>query len=229
MSPMKFTVFILCFSLYLTLPSYAQKQKQLRYNNQQVVCVDDVENIGYLNFFTWSAKQILDALAQGEMLKEREWKAIETNPELVLHIKKAADLGLEISQSLCPEDPKIQSNGVYGSDDEVDAARHFVMSAFLAFKVGKEKARRFMATHEDNEYQNSNMMDYYNNELGFNFGASLVEKYKKMEISGSTKYFVDDIKAEILRRHKLPRGNKTDFMVLKSGPSTCANTKYPNF
>lgn len=231
--PMKVSVLILClcYTLLQPLQSYAQnKQKQLKYNNQQVVCVDDVENIGHLNFFTWSAKQILDALAQSEFLKEREWKAIESNPELVLHIKKAADLGLEISKAVCPFDPKSHSNGVYESDDEVDAARHFVMSAYLSFKVGKEKARRFMASHEDNEYANANMMDYYNNELGFNFGESLVKKYEKLELRGSnTKYFIDDIKAEILRRHQLPKGNNTDFMVLTSGPSTCAQKKYPNF
>jgi len=147
-----------------------------------------------------------------------------------LHIKKAADLGLQISESLCPPDPNSHATGVYSSDDEVDAARHFIMSSYLAFKVGKEKARKFMATHEDAEYANSNMMDYYNNELGFNFGESLVKKYQKLGISGgSTKYFIDDIKAEILRRHQLPKGNSTDFIVLASGPSTCSKTKYPNF
>lgn len=223
-------IFLILVTIFLSKASFAQKQRELKYNNQTVVCVEDVENIGYLNFFTWSAKQILDALAQGEFLKEREWKTIEGNPELVLHIKKAADLGLKISESLCPPDPNSRATGVYSSDDEVDAARHFIMSSYLAFKVGKDKARKFMSSHEDAEYANSNMMDYYNNELGFNFGASLVQKYEKLGMgSGSTKYFIEDIKAEILRRHKLPRGNTTDFMVLASGPSVCSQSKYPNF
>lgn len=225
----KITLLLLIFTL-LPLTALAQKQKQIRYSNNTVVCVDELDNIGHLTFFTWSAKQILDALAQGEFLKEKEWKTIEMNPELALHIKKAADLGLQLSESLCPHNPKSQSNGVYGSDDEVDAARHFIMSAYLSFKVGKEKARKFMAAHEDSQYENANLMDYYNNEQGFNFGQSLVKKYEELKIrGGGTKYFIDDIKAEITKRHSLNRGNASDFIVLTSGPSVCAQKKYPNF
>lgn len=223
----------------IPLKSFAQKQRQIRYSNNTVVCVEELDNIGHLNFFTWSAKQILDALAQGELLKEKEWKTIEQNPELALHIKKAADLGLQLSESLCPINNKSQSNGVYGSDDEVDAARHFIMSAYLSLKVGKEKAKKFMAAHEDSQYENSNLMDYYNNEQGFNFGQTLAKKYRELKldlprpmrggVSRNTDFIIDDLKAEIFRRHRAGRGTATDFMVLTSGPSTCAQTKYPNF
>lgn len=217
------------------MKTYAQKQREIRYSNNEVVCVDELENIGHLNFFTWSAKQILDGLARSEFLKEKEWKAIEMNPELALHIKAAADLGIQISESLCPINPKSQSYGSYGNDDEVDAARHFIMSAYLSFKVGKKKAKSFMAAHEDSEYEKTNLMDYYNNEQGFNFGESLIKKYDELKIHDArnrpvrTKYFIEDIKAEIVRRHRVNRGTSTDFMVLTSGPSVCAQTKYPNF
>lgn len=233
------SLLFLISTLLLPLKSYAQKQRQIRYSNNTVVCVDELENIGHLNFFTWSAKQILDALARTEFLKEKEWKAIEMNPELALHIKTAADLGMKISESLCPLNTKSQSYGTYGSDDEVDAARHFIMSAYLSFKVGKVKARKFMAAHEDSQYENANLMDYYNNEQGFNFGQALVKKYEDLKlnsprtkygsVSRNTDFFIDDVKAEILKRHLSIKGNSTDFIVLTSGPSVCAQTKYPNF
>lgn len=223
----------------LPLPSGAQRQRKIQYTNDTVVCVDTLEDIGHLNFFTWSAKQILDALAQGEFLKEKEWKVIEMNPELVLHIKTAADLGLKISESLCPGDTKSQSHGTYGYDDEVDAARHFIMSAYLSLKVGEEKARSFMAAHEDSQYDKTNLMDYYNNQQGFYFGQTLAKKYKDFQLDGprtkygtvsrSTDFFITDIKAEILRRHRLKKGNASDLIVLTSGPSVCAQAKYPNF
>lgn len=224
------SILLLSSILLLPLNSFAQKQREIRYSNNTVVCIEELENIGHLNFFTWSAKQILDALARSEFLKEKEWKAIEKNPELVLHLKKAADLGLKLSESLCPVNPKSTASGVYGSDDEVDAARHFIMSAYLSLKVGKDKAKKFMVAHEDSSYENANLMDYYNNELGFNFGQSLARKYEKLEIRGNTtKYFIDDIKAEITRRQNMKRGDKSDFIVIASGPSVCAKTKYPNF
>ena len=224
----KYAILVI-YSLLFSAP-YAHSERYLKYSNDTTICVEELENIGHLNFFTWSGKQILDFLARSEMLKEKEWKAIEMNPELVLHIKTAADLGLEISEGLCPLDPTSHSTGVYSSDDEVDAICHFVMSAYLAFKVGKEEARTFMAAHEDSEFESTNMMDYYNNELGFNFGESLVKKYKNLRIwDRPTKYFIEDIKLEIQKRHQLKRGNPVDFIVLKSGPSVCAQTKYPNF
>lgn len=185
--------------------------------------------MGHLNFFTWSVKEVLDFLAKDELMKEKEWKVIESNPELAMHIKSAADLGLKISESFCPYDPKASSDGVYGSDDEVDSIRHFVMSAYLSFQLGKEKARKFMSAHENSEYENANMMDYYNNELGFNFGESLIEKYKKMGLRRSAAFFIEDVKREIKKKHELARGDHLDFMVIKSGPSTCAKKKYPNF
>lgn len=204
-------------------------ERQIKYKNGKVICVEEAYQMGHLNFFTWSVKEVLDFLAKDELLKEKEWKVIEENPELAVHLKTAADLGLEISEKFCPYDQTSVSDGVYGSDDEVDSIRHFVMSSYLSFKLGKEKARKFMSAHEDSQYENSNMMDYYNNELGFNFGESLTKKYQNLRLRPSIQYFIEDIKREIQAKHDLPRGNTLDFMVIKSGPSICAKRKYPNF
>lgn len=221
---MKFLV-LLILSIQL---SHGQ-ERYIKYKNGTVVCVDEAYQMGHLNFFTWSMKEILDFLAKDEFLKEKEWKVIEQNPELAMHLKTAADLGLKISEQFCPYDQKSTSDGVYGSDDEVDSIRHFVMSSYLSFQLGKAKARKFMSAHENSEYENSNMMDYYNNELGFNFGESLIKKYQSMGMRRSVQFFMEDVKLEIKRKHELPRGNTLDFMVIKSGPSTCAKRKYPNF
>lgn len=205
-------------------------QRTVTYNNETTICVDEVSDLGHLNFFTWSAKQILDALAGSEFLKEKEWKTVELNPRLVLYIKEAADLGLEISESFCPLDPNSTSNGTYGVNDEVDSIRHFVMSSYLSWKAGPDAARKFMAAHEDSLFANDNMMDYYNNDLGFQFGEAQRRKYaNRSMMENNLPEFLSDLRSEIQRKHNLPRGNSQDFLILTSGPSTCAKRKYPNF
>ncbi len=195
-------------------------------------CIQETGQQEHLNFFTWSAKQILDALAQSELLKEKEWKTVELNPQLALHIKQAADHGLEISQSVCPFDRNSTSYNTYEVDDEADAVRHFVMSSYLAWRVGPQVARTYMAAHEDGLFKNDNMMDYYNNNLGFEFGEGFRRRLQNQSLSlvlNPLPTFMTEIKSEIQRKFTLPRGNKQDFLVLKSGPSTCARRKYPNF
>lgn len=216
--------------LILSFPNAGKSERVLEFNNDTKVCVEEVNQLGYLNFFTWSAKQILDKLAQSEFLKESEWKTIEMNPALAFNIKRAADLGLEISKSMCPFAKDSTSEGIYGADDEVDSIRHFVMSSYLAWKVGPEPARLFMAAHEDSRFERENMMDYYNNNLGFEFGERLRTTYRAGSIlENNQERFISDIKAEIRRKLTLPRGNKEDFLVVSRGPSTCARRKYPNF
>jgi hypothetical protein len=126
--------------LLLSFPQPGFTERVLEYDNDTTVCVEQVNQLGYLNFFTWSAKQILDGLAGSEFLKESEWKSVELNPRLALYIKEAADLGLELSQNICPYDPNSTSNNSYEVDDEVDAIRHFVMSSYLTWKAGPRAA-----------------------------------------------------------------------------------------
>lgn len=193
-------------------------------------CLEEVNQLGHLNFFTWSAKQILDKLAQSEFLKESEWRTIEMNPALAFNIKRAADLGLEISEGMCPFVQGSPSNGTYGVDDEVDSIRHFVMSAYLAWKVGPHPARMFMAAHEDSQFERDNIMDYYNNNLGFEFGERLRSSYRAGTlVEDNQARFINDVKNEVRRKFALPRGDDQDFLVLTSGPSPCARRKYPNF
>lgn len=212
-------------SFLLATPAWGNPPLTIELPNNSEVCVDDVTNLGHLNFFTWSAKQILDALAQGEFLREREWKTIEDHPQLALYIKDAADLGIDLSEELCPMDPG-GGSGIYGSDDEVDALRHFIMSAYLAWRVGPDPARSFMAAHEDALFENSNMMDYYNNDLGFRFGTEFRNRPLIQRTSGN---FRRRLTEEIQRKFSLHRGHREDFLVLATGPSRCAQRKYPNF
>ncbi len=218
----------LAIMLLLFFPQTGKSDPVL--DEETSACVEEVNQMGHLNFFTWSAKQILDALAGSEFLKEKEWKTVELNPRLALYIKEAADLGLEISEGLCPFDPTIMSNTSHAVDDEVDAIRHFVMSSYLAWKVGPQPARRFMAAHEDSLFENDNMMDYYNNNLGFEFGAGFRRRQESQSLLvNPLPTFLTEIRSEIRRKFELPRGDDLDFIVLKSGPSTCARRKYPNF
>lgn len=199
-------------------------------DRETTACVEEVNQMGHLNFFTWSAKQIVDALAGSEFLKEKEWKTVELNPRLALYIKEAADLGLELSEKVCPFDRSIPSNGTYSVDDEVDAVRHFVMSSYLAWKAGPQPARTFMAAHEDSLFANDNMMDYYNNNLGLEFGERFRRKQETQSlVLNPLPAFLTEIKAEIQRKFSLPRGSNQDFLILTSGPSPCARRKYPNF
>jgi hypothetical protein len=222
--------FFLTIVLLLSFPPSGFTERVLEFNNDAKVCVEEVNQLGYLNFFTWSAKQILDALAQNEFLKESEWKTVEMNPALAFNIKKAADLALEISEGMCPFVEGSTSNGTYGADDEVDSIRHFVMSSYLAWKVGPQPARLFMAAHEDSHFEKDNMMDYYNNNLGFQFGENLRKSYQAGSLlENNQDKFLADLKQEIRRKHNLPRGDAQDFVVLTSGPSSCARRKYPNF
>jgi hypothetical protein len=221
--------FILLLTFFLAIPSAGAREKTLTYHDTSI-CIQDVHDMGYLNFFTWSAKEILDALAGSEFLDEREWKTIQTNPKLTLFIKPAADLGLEISKSICPVDPDHKDRGIYEVDDEVDAVRHFVMSSYLTWKAGPLAARTFMAAHEDNMFASDNMMDYYNNNLGFEFGEKFRQKHLGDSFAtNSLPDFIAEIKKEIRRKHALEKGNPQDFLVLKTGPSVCARKKYPNF
>lgn len=198
-------------------------------DEQTADCIQENNQQSYLNFFTWSAKQILDGLAGSEFMKEKEWKTIELNPRLALYIKEAADLGLEISQNVCPLDPNRTSIGTYEVDDEVDAIRHFVMSSYLAWKVGPQPARRFMAAHEDSLFASDNVMDYYNNNLGFEFGDRFRRSEQNQMVMNPLPDFLREIRKEIQRKLTLPRGNSQDFVVLTTGPSICAKRKYPNF
>ena len=226
----KFKTTSLAIILFLIFPSSGYPERVIEYNNGASICVEEVNGLGHLNFFTWSAKQIVDALAGSEFLRDSEWRSVELNPRLAIYVKEAADLGLELSESICPLDPDSTSNGTHGVDDEVDAIRHFVMSSYLTWKAGPQAARTFMAAHEGSMFANDNMMDYYNNDLGFQFGEAQRRKYAGGSLLENTlPSFLADIRAEISRKHNLARGNRQDFLVLTSGPSTCARRKYPNF
>jgi hypothetical protein len=220
-------IFILIVFLSFPLSGAA---RTLSYHNDSTICIQDVQDIGYLGFFAWTSKQVVDALVGNEFMTEREWRTIEMNPRLALFIKEAADLGYEISKGMCPYAIDTTSTGTYEVDDEVDAVRHFVMSSYLAWKAGPQAARTFMASHEDNMFANDNMMDYYNNNLGFEFGESFRRRHQNDSlVSNPLPAFLSEIRAEIRRKHNLPRGNHQDFLVLTSGPSECARRKYPNF
>lgn len=222
---MNFFTILLC----LSLPLWGA-ERTVTYENDNTICIQDVQDIGYLGFFAWSGKQILDALAGNEFLTEREWRTIEMNPRLALFIKEAADLAQDISRQMCPFDPDSTSLAAYEVDDEVDAIRHFVMSSYLTWKAGPEAARYFMSSHEDHLFANDNLMDYYNNDLGFQFGERFRQRHQNDSlISNPLPTFIADIKAEVRRKHALPRGDHEDFIILKSGPSSCARRKYPNF
>lgn len=75
-------------------PSFGT-DKPVKINEETIICVYDTSQLDYLNFFTWVSKNVLDTLARAEFLKEAEWKIIEKNPELLVHLKQAAKFAIK--------------------------------------------------------------------------------------------------------------------------------------
>ena len=92
------------------IPSYG-RVKPVQVNEGTIICVYDTSELEYLNFFTWASKNVLDAVARSEFLKEAEWKIIEKNPELLVHLKQAAKFAIKFSQKLCPETKQTSFKG----------------------------------------------------------------------------------------------------------------------
>lgn len=133
MSTIKLLIFLLSFNLY------ASRDHQKSYSvNNDIICIEDLRFIGHLSFFTWSMKSVLAKLAGSEFLNEKEWKVTEQNPQLCVKLKSAADFAIKNSESFCKEDLTLLKDGVYGYADEVDAVRHFSMSAYLALTINEK-------------------------------------------------------------------------------------------
>lgn len=142
------------------------------------------------------------------------WKVIMQKPWSVVWIKKSAELSDLHSSTFCDvvDEPR-------HTRDEVDAVRHFMFSSLLASKLGPKFTRDFLTAHEQrtDTYNDENIMDLKNNDLGIHFSNKL-KRFSK----SSTK--LKKIKLEL--RSRIKNG---DLYVLNTERSKCANSeKFPN-
>lgn len=141
------------------------------------------------------------------------WKVILTKPWSLPWIKKSAELAGQHSQTFCDvvDEPR-------HTRDEVDAVRHFMLASLLGSKLGDKFTRDFLTAHEQrtDRYNDENIMDLKNNELGIIFSNQI----KKM----NTKDKLLKIKSEL--RSRITKG---ELFVLTTERSSCSNSlKFPN-
>ena len=148
----------------------------------------------------------------GDITKEM-WKVILTKPWSLPWIKKSANLADLHSQKFCDvvDEPR-------HTRDEVDAVRHFMLASLLASKLGANFTRKFLTAHEQrtDSYNDENIMDLKNNELGIKFSPQLKKLKDEMKLS--------KIESELILRIKAGK-----LFVLTTERSNCTNSdKFPN-
>lgn len=141
------------------------------------------------------------------------WKVILTKPWSMPWIKKSAELADQHSQMFCDviDEPR-------HTRDEVDAVRHFMLASLLGSKLGSKFTRDFLTAHEQrsDRYNDENIMDLKNNELGISFSNELKRMSKNEKIL--------KIKSEL--RLRITNG---ELFVLTTERSSCSNSlKFPN-
>ena len=120
------------------------------------------------------------------------------------------------------------------SRDEVDAIRHFIGASLLSANTDPIYARRLLTAHERrrDEFDEENIMDLNNNEVGFSHGQEIpkvfkekrvrkagsgrIGKVKYKSINDSIEYFREIVKEKILR-------DELDY--LQWGNSDCTLSK----
>lgn len=148
----------------------------------------------------------------GDMTAEM-WRILLRKPLSFIGVQKAVKTANNLSESFCDvvDEPR-------HTRDEVDAVRHFILASVLSILVDKEFTREFLTAHEQrtDTYNDENIMDLKNNDLGIAFSDQLKNISRKNRI--------DFLKTELDRR--LTSGN---LFVLTTGRSQCANPNvFPN-
>lgn len=87
-------------------------------------------------------------------------------------VKRYMELSLRLTAEMCFQTSELPEAKVKTQDNEVDALRHFFMAFFLARHYSETQARHLLLAHEawpqvDRELEIRNLMDIYNNEIGF--------------------------------------------------------------
>ncbi|MGB0453965.1 MAG: DUF6973 domain-containing protein [Bacteriovoracaceae bacterium] len=113
-----------------------------------------------------------------DLLKTYDKKVRITDAELDLILKhpydaykmyKTSRKAINLMQKRYPGDP--------AQDNEADAFRHFIWSAYSAKEIGVERAKEFLDAHEQTSKRTKESidMDYHNNSLGLKAGEKLKE------------------------------------------------------
>ena len=148
-------------------------------------------------------------------LTPAELDSISRQPGRIVYLLEARKLGYTLTERYCGESR---------DDDESDAFRHFVASAFLATKMGHAEAVLYLAGHEQFPekivQEPREHMDLFNNNQGAIFGARLRQE-QKWPLEDT----IGKIVTEAFRKLRVGR-----LKVIKKGSSKCANPEtYPSF
>lgn len=128
-------------------------------------------------FSKTNALLILSEWLSDEDVKVSEAQVIahyNMNPNTIRRYKK---LSLELTSQMCFGSNEMPDLKIKTQDNEVDALRHFFMAFLLARHYGETEARHLLLAHEawphvDRELEIRNLMDLYNNEIGFEAAAT---------------------------------------------------------
>lgn len=128
------------------------------------------------------------------VLTEAEAKLIFKHPYSAFKMLLTSRIAKDLTRQRYPGDP--------AQDNEADAFRHFIWSAYSAKEVGLKMAKKFLDAHEETSDRTrfSIEMDYHNNSLGLAVGDRLKES--------------ENFKEEIVKEFELLLRNKR-FKIIK--------------
>lgn len=148
--------------------------------------------------------KMLRKMAKGNMTEEMlQYFSIHLyGASILLDASKKAT---KLSRKIC----QVNKNEPRHTDDEVDAARHFIWTAYLALKLKEKMVLEIQSMQENRseELEQDNLMDLYNNELGLEFVRNISNTDPNIELK---------ITEQV--NHHL---SNDDFYIIQSKVSKC--------
>ena len=146
--------------------------------------------------------------------KRLDIKFAKNNPEDLLMIKNTFCRGIALARAVCTYKDADTIEDSAGIDDEPDALRHFIISAFMTCNRGEKYAGQIMTAHEGSPpWQKDSQMDVHNNFVGIDWASDPKTSHCKIFRE------VDVVKAAL---KALAEGK---LVVLSKGKSSCADGK----